>query len=714
MGLLNQILNLANSQLGKTRNDFLSDNPPQEWCAWFITWLAKKTNCTSIPQSISCTEMSNMFIRNNAFAKYNYGQNTQYKPQVGNIIFYEWANRADGPDHVGIIVNVSGNTISVIEGNKPNDSKGVTEVGLRTLNYRDTSYWASHIYGWGTPDYGANSQSSEFIGPIDTRNNATTVNQTMADAIISDEDLGYEIDFNTYYDEYLERYNKKDGNKQENAFFTNKELSKFRQINNLRGIIGLPPQFTPTTDTRLAFAEDEDGNVDMEAALNQQYLGTDYASSITTKMPLVYFTPCEPVFLPSLKNSKQKTAMAAVIQKLAGDMAPNLEDMVGNYSGKIYSTKYAYADYFKYVNPMCRIMAKFLGLTETYSPYRKAARDLKVTTYNWGRNYMESTIDEMKEIFDKYEKADTEDNLFRDIIYHRTAIPFYANMEPSVQEEFSNETTQSSLNSKVNSMSDTARELQYILGMTTSQIGLNFDKLKDNLAASKQSLDDFVSKLPVGGNVFSVLVNSLNTVISGGRLIFPEIWSDSDFSRSYNINMRLISPSPDNLSIWRHILVPLAHVYGLVCPRQADKHGYSAPFLVKVFCKGMYNIDMGIVTGVTVTKGKENTWNKDGLPTYVDVSITVKDLYKTLSITSMSDTKFDTMNNIAEMDFLANACGINFSVPDTKRYIEMFMLMNGLNRIYDSAGNVGNNLTNWGLNKASNLIMAVRSIRGAL
>ena len=70
MGLLNQILNLANSQLGKTRNDFLSDNPPQEWCAWFITWLAKKTNCTSIPQSISCTEMSNMFIRNNAFAKY--------------------------------------------------------------------------------------------------------------------------------------------------------------------------------------------------------------------------------------------------------------------------------------------------------------------------------------------------------------------------------------------------------------------------------------------------------------------------------------------------------------------------------------------------------------------------------------------------------------------------------------------------------------------
>ena len=80
----------------------------------------------------------------------------------------------------------------------------------------------------------------------------------------------------------------------------------------------------------------------------------------------------------------------------------------------------------------------------------------------------------------------------------------------------------------------------------------------------------------------------------------------------------------------------------------------------------------------------------------------------------MTDTKFDTMNNIAEMDFLANACGINFSVPDTKRYIEMFMLMNGLNRIYDSAGNVGNNLTNWGLNKASNLIMAVRSIRGAL
>ena len=701
------VLSLARAQLGKNRAKFLAEgeDPPQEWCAWFISWLAKKTGCASIPKSNSCTQMSNTFISNGKFFNYNYGQNKSKTPQPGNIIFYEWGNRADGPDHVGIVETVSGNTMTVIEGN--NSSTSPTSVAIRTVNFISA---ASQIYGWGLPDYSdtnSNGQTSDFIGPI---------NQTLDSAIISDEGLGYEVDFEKYYDEYKLRYNidKREADGKENEFFTEDELVKVKEMTNLRGIIGLPPQFSATTDTRMAFAQNSNGEIDRLAAFDEAYLGTDYTSSIATKMPLIFISPCEPVFLPTLGSSKKKDAISNVIQQMAGDKSADLEGMIGNYSGKMYATKYAYAEYFKYVNPMCRVMSKYLGLTEEHSPYCAIAREFNTDTYNWGRNYMDSSDDGMKEILETYKTDSAKDNIFAKMMMHRASIPFYANAEPSVQEEFSNETTQSMLNSGINSLSDQARELQYILGLTTSQVGINFDKLKDNLASSRESLDKFVSGLPVGGNVFSVLINSLNTVISGGRLIFPEIWSDSSFARSYNITMKLISPSPDKFSIWKYILVPLAHIYGLVCPRQADKHGYSAPFVVKAFCKGLFNIDMGIVTGVTVTKGKENTWNKDGLPTYVEVSMTIKDLYSVLSMTSMSDIKFDTMNNIAEMDFLANACGVNFNVPDTERYIEMFLLMNGITRIYDFAGNTSNNLTEWGINKATNIIRSLRGIRGVL
>lgn len=736
------IIFTAKNLVGKDESYFANDGVISgNWCAWFISRIAGLNRATCIPTSNSCTDMINKFKKLGTYHDYKYGQNKLNPgPSPGAIIFYVW-NPTDGPDHVGIVESVSGETLTVIEGNKTNISTGKSEVGRRVVHYKNmqgvsdknTKYnpcYADCVYGFAYPNYEKDTglygpaipsanNSGEFVDSSTVANNAPS--EPFYDGLLQEEDFGHEEDLERYLANYINLFIGNDNTKAQNAFYTEKEMLKFKEMNNLRGIIGLPPQFMATADTRLAFATDYDsGEIDDNVVLNEQYLGTDYAGSITTKMPLVYFTPCEPVFLPVLSNSKKKTVIGQVIKKLAGNMATDLESMVGNYSGKIYSTKYAYADYFKYVNPMCRIMAKYLGLQDgdDRNPYKEAAQTLKTYTYNWGRNYMDMSEEEdasMKEILSKFESSPDSDNILGRILYHRSAIPFYANAEPSVQEEFSNETSQSNLASGINSWSDQARELQFILGLTTSQVGINFDKLKSNLDSSRESLDNFVKALPVGGNVFSTLVNSLNTVVTGGKLMFPEIWNDSSFARTYNINMKLISPSPDNLSIWRHILVPLAHIYGLVCPRQADKYGYSAPFLVKVFCKGMFHIDMGIITSVNITKGKENTWNKDGLPTYVDVSISVKDLYSNMAITSMTNMfqKYDTMNNMAEMDFLANACGVNFSIPDTQRYIEMFMNMHVNNTIRDAFGNLGNDLTNWGLNKYNNVLLKFSGIRGS-
>ena len=74
-----------------------------------------------------------------------------YVPEKGDWILYDWddSGRGDnkgGPDHVGIVEKVSGNKITVIEGNKGK----LSQVGRRTLSVN-----GRYIRGFVTPKYSA-------------------------------------------------------------------------------------------------------------------------------------------------------------------------------------------------------------------------------------------------------------------------------------------------------------------------------------------------------------------------------------------------------------------------------------------------------------------------------------------------------------------------------------------------------------------------------
>ena len=84
----------------------------------------------------------------------------------------------------------------------------------------------------------------------------------------------------------------------------------------------------------------------------------------------------------------------------------------------------------------------------------------------------------------------------------------------------------------------------------------------------------------------------------------------------------------------------------------------------------MFNIDMGIITDMTFTKGKEGGWTKDCLPTVVDVSLLYKIYIQLFLLTPAGSLlKSNTMQNIAEMDYLANTCGVNINEPDVLRMV---------------------------------------------
>lgn len=489
-----------------------------------------------------------------------------------------------------------------------------------------------------------------------------------------------------------------------------KSIDSFVDLSKLRMIFGLPYQFLSTTDMRLNTDIDNEDGV----------FGYTYAEKIGSRMPLLYLTPGNPKFLSDSTSSERKSAISSIIDKYhSGDS--NLNDLLDEYSGKLYSIEPAYNEYFGYVNPMCRTGAVLLGLDtlgndatrqitgDNDTAEARAYRQLDgvwCSVYNWA---FADNSDQDKSFTGgdgtntKFENPVEFASEAMSWLYYKQVIPFYITSEPTFSDNFSNETTESQLASKVNGFSDSAREMQFLLGTTSSVIAENWDALGDVFANSRKAIEDFTTKLSGNGGIFSSLIGNLKTVASGGRLMFPNIWSNSSYNKSYNINIKLTTPYYDVKSWWLNIYVPLCHLIALVFPRGEFHNGYSAPFLVKAFIKGSFNIDMGIITEMTINKGKEGGWTKDGLPTVVDVSFTIQDLYSSISMSPITLMKSDTLENIQELDYLCSLCGININEPDISRVVKMYTTLKIQSKFIDIPFNLFSNATQSISNKITSL-----------
>ena len=131
---------------------------------------------------------------------------------------------------------------------------------------------------------------------------------------------------------------------------------------------------------------------------------------------------------------------------------------------------------------------------------------------------------------------------------------------------------------------------------------------------------------------------------------------------------------------------------------QGDANGYSSPFLVRAYSKGMFNVDMGIISSMSVTKGAECQWSDDGVPTQIDISIQIDDLYSNLFMSSVRDLagtflgRISPINsgenlvdmlvqNTSYMDFLANMSGLNIGQMEIGRRITMYYYLSKMDTV---------------------------------
>lgn len=121
------------------------------WCATFVTACAIKCGATDIiPKECSCNKMIELFKKLGCFV-----ENDAHIPSPGDIMFYDWDDTGKGDnagvsDHVGIVEKVSGNTVTVIEGNYSNACK------RRTMQVN-----GRYIRGYGVPKYTAPTISAK-------------------------------------------------------------------------------------------------------------------------------------------------------------------------------------------------------------------------------------------------------------------------------------------------------------------------------------------------------------------------------------------------------------------------------------------------------------------------------------------------------------------------------------------------------------------------
>lgn len=407
------------------------------------------------------------------------------------------------------------------------------------------------------------------------------------------------------------------------------------------GIEGLPYQFMESVDRRVF----------------NTGVGRKYADRIFSRLPLLFITPCEPLFMEDFSKSEKRSTIETLI---GGGDVDTLKS-----SGRYYSIDFNYDEYYQYLNTMLAALSIYLE-------------------YN-GKSLFNTKIRVGDEEEKKIGEIDWSKELNSDFASFFSAaenVIFYLDGLTSISESFSNDTTESSLASQINGFSDTAREIRYLFGNKGNAVAELVNSGAEITSTITSSLSTALTSV-AGGIVGSLSRQGVNTLLNGGKIIFPEMWSNSSYDKSYSIDIKLRSPDHDNLSIFLNILKPYCKILALVLPRQTvrnkvgDPNGYSSPFLIKAYSKGLFSIDMGIITSLSVTKGAECCWNDDGLPTQIDISIEIKDLYKHLAMSKVNikDPSAGISANTAYMDFLANMAGLNIAQMEVGRRAQMVYYM---------------------------------------
>lgn len=462
---------------------------------------------------------------------------------------------------------------------------------------------------------------------------------------------------------------------------------------NMR-LFGLPYQFTSTIDPRISTVSTK--------------VGRQYSEKILYNAPIVTIIPGKPKYLPNAKDKGSTTA--ALIEAASGSFNSIQTLIKGDTSDtlRFYDFERSYIEYMKYVNILCRSCATFLGLEHV------TVDGTPLTQYDW-RNWRfgqdkyttvaeqtvkslgskisefgSSVVDVLGSIKDKatgssstdfkYETTSDDDesegsnqSTLEKIMTSYNYVQFYVDPDISVSENISNNTSESKMKSMFDSGSDILKELSFVMNSG----GIDANGLESFASSAATGLGDAINSVAGGtgiGSSLSRIFSLSSNVIKGENVIMPDIYQNSSYDKSYTLTTHLRAPYGNKLCYYLEVVVPMMHQIALAIPKQTTANTYGSPFLVKVYAPGKFTCNMGIVSGLSITKnaGDSSTWTADGLPNEIDITMQITDLYSDLSMSPQSSPLL-FVNNSSLIEYLAVNCGLSLITPNIKSRLKLIM-----------------------------------------
>lgn len=190
-----------------------------------------------------------------------------------------------------------------------------------------------------------------------------------------------------------------------------------------------------------------------------------------------------------------------------------------------------------------------------------------------------------------------------------------------------------------NTISQSVRGMQFNLaGGTTGTI------LDDIVGSVGGALMDAAVD---GASVITSFTNPIIGALYGAQIEIPKRWDQSSTSfPSTTFTLELRAGYGNVISYYQDILFPLAMLLAMALPRGTGTQSYGSPFYVQYYSKGRSQVKIGLVSSLSVTRGKGNApWHKRGWPMGVDVSITVEDMSEVMFTPIANNIAIGTLGN---------------------------------------------------------------------
>ena len=418
---------------------------------------------------------------------------------------------------------------------------------------------------------------------------------------------------------------------------------------DLNALMGAPFKFSETDDPPLPGSKE---------------FGRSYAKQFLSWGQIVTFSPGTALFLPGIsKDEKEKFSNSQANTSEGADSTADIEGLQSaifeKSGGKLYAFTPAKQTYFAYVNLIWKHLCMLAGISNmpskiaTYisngssnnladidwaktldvgnSLYRVL---LEQTGVSGGQSAANGLVENWKAWF-----GDT--SFLASLDSTQAYVPFYHDGPITSNDSFDNQTGESSIGQKINEFggAELMRELAFLSGKSYEAIAEH-----DNEGNSTQSSD---AKSIIKGKLWGI------------KTIIPDIWKDaSSSSREHTFTFKFACAEGSMESYAVQSLRPLTMFLAMALPiHSVGNFGFSAPLLCRVYARGISNIDVGIISSLSIQKDPKSV-TAMGIMTDMTVTVTVKDLTPIVALPH-SRNGFKAQMAVGYISVLGGLAGVN-------------------------------------------------------